>query len=87
MGKKSRRKARLRAAARMAQGMPAPAPYRPQPAAAPIITHKPAQPSIQQASLPVKANQYEYVGPELRQIAVIAGALFVILFILAFVLH
>ena len=87
MGKKSRRKAKLRAAARMAQGMPAQAPYRPQPTAAQITTHKPVQPSIQQTSLPVKANQYGYVGPELRQIAIIAGALFVILFILAFFLH
>jgi len=41
---------------------------------------------VQQTVLSSKASQFEYVGPELRLIAIIAGALFVLLFILAFIL-
>jgi len=90
MGKKSRRKAKLRAAARMAQRAQQQPAYQPQPLAAqvakPVAETKPA-PVIQQAVLPSQANRYQYVPAEMRQIAIIAGALFVILFVLAFVLH
>lgn len=91
MGKKSRRKAKLRAAARMAQGAPVQPTYQAKPLAArvttPVAEPKAAAPSVQSAIMPAQANRYQYVPAELRQIAIIAGALFLILFILALILH
>jgi len=90
MGKKSRRKAKLRAAARMAQMAPAQPVYQPKPLAAkvakPVAEIRPAA-AIQHAALPSQVNRYQYVPAELRQIAIIAGILFVILFVLALILH
>jgi hypothetical protein len=37
--------------------------------------------------MPAQTNRYQYVMPEMRRIGIIAGALFVILFVLAFILH
>ena len=88
MGRKSRRKAKLRAAARMAQGASFQATTQAIPESRPQVTEvtqpRPAAVSMQQ-TFTNKANQFAYVGPELRQIAIIAGALFVLLFILAFI--
>jgi hypothetical protein len=90
MGKKSRRKAKLRAAARMAQRAPVQPVQQARPMAAqiasPMAETKAARPSIQSGTT-AQADRYQYVVPELRQIAIIAGALFVILFILALILH
>ncbi|MCJ7514788.1 MAG: hypothetical protein MUO89_02295 [Dehalococcoidia bacterium] len=90
MGRKSRRKAKLRAAARMAQGMPAQPVYRPKPLAtqmAKAVAEPKAAASVKSAVTTDLANRYQYVPGEMRQIGIIAGALFLILFILAFVLH
>jgi hypothetical protein len=90
MGKKSRRKAKLRAAARMAQRAPIQPVQQNRPMAAqiakPMAQTKAATPSIQSGAT-AQADRYQYVVPELRQIAIIAGALLVILFLLAFILH
>jgi hypothetical protein len=69
MGKKSRRKAKLRAAGKLAPRVPLER----------IASTAPAISSAQ-------ASRYQYIIPELRLIAIISGALFLILFILAFVL-
>jgi len=92
MGKKSRRKAKLRAAARLAaQQAPGQPVYRPQPLAQqinkPVATPPFTAPSVPQAAFISKTNRYDYVVPDLRNIGIIAGSLFVILFILAFILH
>ena len=92
MGRKSRRKAKLRAAARMAQRAPVQPVYQKPvssatPPARPAAEPRPLATSVQSSASPIQANRYQYVLPELRQIAIIAGALFVILFILALVLH
>jgi hypothetical protein len=87
MGKKSRRKAKLRAAARMAQGMPAQPVYQPKPLATQMAKPQAVAAPVKSAVLPAQVNLYKYVPGELLQIAIIAGALFLILFILAFVLH
>ena len=92
MGKKSRRKAKLRAAARLAaQGATVQPINRVQPLAAqvtkPLAEPKAIAPTIQTTVLASRANRYDYVVPELRLIGIIAGSLFVILFILAFILH
>jgi hypothetical protein len=90
MGKKSRRKAKLRAAARMAQRAPVQPVQQSRPMEAqiakPMAETKAATPSIQ-SSTKTQADRYQYVVPELTQIAIIAGALLVILFILAFILR
>jgi hypothetical protein len=83
MGRKSRRKAKLRAADRLAQRVPAQPVYQAKPMAKP----KAIAASVQQAVLPAQVNRYQYVIPELRQIGIIAGALFVILIVLALILH
>ena len=83
MGRKSRRKAKLRAAARLAQGVPAQPVYQ----AKPITEPKAVAASVQPAVMPAQINRYQYVMPEMRRIGIIAGALFVILFVLAFILH
>jgi hypothetical protein len=89
MGKKSRRKAKLRAAARMAQRPPVQPAQQARPMAAqiakPMVETRATTPSIQ--SVTTQADRYQYVIPELRQIAIIAGVLLVILFILALILH
>lgn len=89
MGKKSRRKAKLRAAARMAQKASVQPVQQARPMEAqiakPMAQTKAPMPSIQSGVTP--ADRYQYVVPELRQIAIIAGALLVILFILALILH
>jgi hypothetical protein len=87
MGKKSRRKAKLRAAARLAQGAPAQPVYQAKPMATQVAQPKAVSTPVQRAVMPAQANRYQYVPAELRQIGIIAGALFLILFILAFVLH
>jgi hypothetical protein len=92
MGKKSRRKAKLRAAARMgqsaqAQPMNQPKPIAAQLASKPVAEVRTAVAALQQTALPSQANRYQYVPAELRQIAIIAGILFVILFVLALILH
>jgi hypothetical protein len=87
MGKKSRRKAKLRAAARLAQRAPAQPVYQAKPMATQVAQPKAVATPVQQAVLPAQVNRYQYVPVELRQIGIIAGALFLILFILAFVLH
>ncbi len=90
MGKKSRRKAKLRAAARMAQTASFQASPQARPEsrslAAEVTQPRAVVAPVQQTVLSSKASQFEYVGPELRLIAIIAGALFVLLFILAFIL-
>jgi len=87
MGRKSRRKAKLRAAARMAQGTLT----QPVPQASPIPTQviqpRDTTTHVRQTVLTTQANRFDYVGPELRQIAIIAGALFILLFVLAFILQ
>jgi hypothetical protein len=87
MGKKSRRKAKLRAAARMAQGMPSQPVYQPKPLATQMTKPQAIAAPLKPAVLPAQVNIYQYVPAELRQIGIISGALFLILFILAFVLH
>jgi hypothetical protein len=96
MGKKSRRKAKLRAAARMAQRSPVQSgqpvqpvqPARPMAAQVvkPMAETKAAVSSIQSGAL-TQAEKHQYVVPELKQIAIIAGTLFVILLVLAFILR
>lgn len=88
MGKKSRRKAKLRAAARLAQSGPAQPVNQAKPLATQVAQPKAvAAAPVQRAVMPAQANRYQYVPAEMRQIGIIAGALFLILFILAFVLH
>jgi len=87
MGKKSRRKAKLRAAARLAQRVPAQPVYQAKPVAAQVAQPKAVAASVQRAVMPAQTNRYQYVVPEMRRIGIIAGALFVILFVLAFILH
>lgn len=87
MGKKSRRKAKLRAAARMGQGMLTQPVYQPKPLATQMAKPQAMAAPLKPAVLPAQENRYQYVPGELRQIGIIAGALFLILFILAFVLH
>lgn len=87
MGRKSRRKAKLRAAARLAQGAPAQPAYQAKPMAAPMTQPKAMAAPAQPAVMPAQANRYQYVLPELRQIGIIAGVLFLILIILALTLH
>jgi hypothetical protein len=92
MGKKSRRKAKLRAAARLAVQSATLQPVnRVQPVAAqvtkPVAEPKATAPTIQTTALISGAHHYDYVVPELRLIGIIAGSLFIILFILAFILH
>jgi hypothetical protein len=92
MGKKSRRKAKLRAAARLAaQRAPGQPVYQPTPMATqmarPIVQPKAAAVSAPSAVTADPASRYQYVPAELRLIGIIAGALFLILFVLAFILH
>jgi len=93
VGKKSRRKAKLRAAARMAQSAQAqpvnqPKPMPAQLASKPAVAEiKPAAATLQQTYRPSQAGKYQYVPAELRQIAIIAGSLFVILIVLAIILQ
>jgi hypothetical protein len=83
MGRKSRRKAKLRAAARLAQRVPNQPVYQ----AKPIAESKAVAASVKPTGLPAQANRYQYVIPEMVRIGIIAGILFVILFVLAFILH
>ena len=83
MGRKSRRKAKLRAAARLAQGLPAQPVYQPKP----VAEAKAAPAPVQSIVTPAQANRYQYVMPELRQIGIISGALLIVLIILTFILH
>jgi hypothetical protein len=91
MGRKSRRKAKLRAAARQAQGLPAQPVHqaRPMPTqmARPAAESRAVAAPIQSGALSSQVNRYQYVPAEMRQIGIIAGVLFLILFVLAFVLH
>lgn len=87
MGKKSRRKAKLRAAARLAQRAPAQPVYQARPMATQVTQPQAVAAPVKTAVMPAQENRYQYVPAELRQIGIIAGALFLILFILAFVLH
>ena len=82
MGKKSRRKAKLRAAGRLA---PRAQVERAHPTK-PIVESKATVPSVRPAISPVQAGRYQYILPELRLIGIIAGTLFLMLFILAFIL-
>jgi len=82
MGKKSRRKAKLRAAGKLAPRAPIERSYPTKPALEP----KAATPSVAPAISSAQANRYQYILPELRLIGIISGTLFLILFILAFVL-
>lgn len=52
---------------------------------APAVS-KPLLSSTQAPSPPLAAARYQYVLPELRRIVIIAGAMFLILIVLAFVL-
>jgi len=92
MGKKSRR-ARARAKARtersaggeLARSMPAERIY---PAESKLEPKsKAAMPPAGPALVPAQATRYQYVIPELRQIGITAGILFIILIVLTFVLH
>lgn len=82
MGKKSRRKAKLRAAGKLAPRAPV---ERIHPTK-PMLASKAAAPSVASAISPAQASSYRYILPELRLIGIISGALFIILFILAFIL-
>jgi hypothetical protein len=86
MGRKSRRKAKLRAAARLAQRAPVERTYPTKPMPEPKLETKAAV-SVGPVIAPVQVNRYQYVIPELRRIAIISGALFIILIILTFILH
>ena len=96
MGKKSRRaRARARAKAKVraeqstggeiARSLPAERIYPAEPKFEP--KPKVAMPSAEPALVPVQATRYEYVIPELRQIGIITGILFIVLIVLTFVLH
>jgi CHASE3 domain sensor protein len=87
MGRKSRRKAKLRAAARMAQGTSTQPVPQASPMATQVIQPRDTMTQVRQTVLTAQANRFDYVGPELRQIAIIAGALFILLFVLAFILQ
>jgi hypothetical protein len=87
MGRKSRRKAKLRAAARLAQGLPAQPVYQAKPMATQVAQPKAVATPLKPTVMPAQANRYQYVVPEMRRIGIITGVLFLILFILAFVLH
>jgi len=82
MGRKSRRKAKLRAAGKFVQRVPVERIYPPKPTLEP----KAAVPSVAPAVSSAQATRYQYVLPELRRIGIISGALFLILIILTFVL-
>lgn len=82
MGKKSRRKAKLRAAGRLPQR----APVERSALAKPTLENRAAAPQVSSAVSSAQANRYQYIIPELRLIAIISGTLFLILFILDFVL-
>jgi hypothetical protein len=82
MGKQSRRKAKLRAAGRLPQRTPVERIS----STKPTLEHKAAASHIAAAVSSTQANRYQYIIPELRLIAIISGALFLILFVLAFVL-
>jgi hypothetical protein len=90
MGRKSRRKAKLRAA-RLAQRVPVQPAYQPKPmakpAAEPVAETRAVATPVQSSITPAPANRYQYVIPELQRIGIISGALFLILIILAFILH
>jgi hypothetical protein len=96
MGKKSRRaraRARAKAKARteqsaggeLARSLPAERIYPAEPKFEP--KPKAAMPSAGPVLTPAQATRYQYVIPELRQIGIIAGILFIILIVLTFVLH
>lgn len=83
MGKKSRRaRAKHRAGGKLAKRAPAQRIYPSEPKLEPKV----AAPSIGPAPSSAQATRYKYVLPELRRIGIIAGALFLILIILAFIL-
>lgn len=82
MGKKSRRKAKLRAAGKLAPRVPVGGVSSITPAPGTKAAASLVAPAISSAQV----NRYQYIMPELRLIAIISGALFLILFILAFVL-
>jgi len=83
MPKKTRRATRKSSKSRTAT--PRAAPSRPAAAAAPIAASLPSRAAAStKADL---AQEYQYVFADLRKIAVIAAAMFALLFILAFVLR
>ncbi len=83
MGKKSRRaRAKHRAGGKLAKRAPAQRIYPSEPKLEP----KAAVPSIGPTFSSAQATRYQYVLPELRRIGIIAGTLFLILVILAFIL-
>ena len=88
MGRKSRRKAKLRAAARLAQGQPM---YQPRPVETPVAKSmtqpRAAAASVPSAITPAQTDRYHYIVPELQRIGIISGLLFVILIALSFILH
>jgi len=90
MGRKSRRKAKLRAAARLAQGGPVQPLYQPRPMDTPVT--RPAEPRavaapVKSAIMPMDANRYQYIVPEMQRIGIISGVLFLILIVLAVIIH
>ena len=87
MGKKSRRKAKLRAAGKLAQRVPIERTYPTKAMPAPKLEPKAAPPSAEPAVTLAQANRYQYVLPELRRIGIISGALLLVLIILTFILH
>ena len=52
----------------------------------PVLESKTSASSVEPSTSPVQVARYRYVLPELRRIGIIAGALFVILIVLTFVL-
>ncbi len=82
MGKKSRRKAKLRAAGKLAPRVP----LERISSTKPTLEPKAAAPSVAPAISSAQTSRYQYIIPELRLIAIISGILFLILFVLAFIL-
>jgi len=91
MGRKSRRKAKLRAAARLAQSGAVQPVYQPKPIETPtaksVAKSRPVAAQVKSAIMPVDVNRYQYIVPELQRIGIISGVLFLILIVLAFILH
>lgn len=82
MGKKSRRKAKHRAGGKLAKRVPVERIY----PSGPKFEPKAAALPIERTLPATQATRYQYVLPEMRRIGIIAGALFLILIILTFIL-
>jgi len=82
MGKKSRRKGKHRPSGKLARkAVVRPATSGPE-AAVPLKT----APRVESVTSATQASRYQYVLPELRRIGIIAGVLFLIVVVLAFIL-